>query len=715
MALVRKYQNNFTTGAISPGVYARVDLSKYANGCKRVVNGVVRAHGGISNRPGTLYVDTLPGPGLLFPFSYSVSDAYAMCFYDPNPNGAADRTAVLRVYRNGARVPINDENPDTYLEYATPYLPEELAKVKFVQSADVLFMVHPNHKPQMLTRSIDGDGRLQFTFEDMTFQPAIAAPTGLTATPKKFSDSSGTYYTTYTNYKVSAVSEKEEESLPSASAQAKTLSTWPVGSRVNLSWDPVPGAIRYEVYKESRGYYAYIGSSEETSFTDNNIEGDGSIGPMSSEDPFTGPGDYPGAIGIYQQRLVLGRTDNQPQTVWMTETGNFKSMAVAEPLRDDSAITATVDSRQMNEIRHFVPLRNVIMMTSGAEFLLSPGRNSDAITPTSVSFSLQSYWGCNDVPPIVSGVNILFCENSGRVVRDMKYAMADDAYTGEEVSILAEHLLESPVVDWAFQQSPFSTVWICLASGKLLTFTYMKEQEIWAWSEHESVNTSYNAVTGKYESVAAKFLSVAAIRERAADNVYFLTKRKDQYILEFQRRWDYGEPIEEAFYVDCGKTYRFNSATAELTGLDHLQGQKVVALADGSVVRGLTVNVDGTLTLPNAAEVVHIGLPYTTIIETLDPEIRAENGTTVGEPKNISHVTLYLRETRGLRVGPTERELVEVKFPPPEHWNEAPPLFTGMAKVVIKGHHRDEATIVFEQADPLPMTVLSVMTAINVG
>lgn len=700
MALVKKYQNNFTTGAISPGVYARVDLSKYANGCKRVVNGVVRAHGGISNRPGTLYVDELPGPGLLFPFSYSVSDAYVLALYDPTPSVSDNHTANMRVYRNGERLNSTD--------YQTPYLPSELDKVKFVQSADVMFMVHPNHKPQMLTRSIGDGGAVLFTFEDMTFQPQIAAPTGLTATPKKFSDPSGTYYTTYTNYKVAAVSEKEEESLPSASAQAKTLSTWPVGARVNLAWNPVAGAVRYEIYKESRGYYAYIGSSEDTSFTDNNIEGDGSIGPKSSEDPFTGPGDYPGAIGIYQQRLVLGRTDNQPQTVWMTETGNFKSLAVAEPLRDDSAINATVDSRQMNEIRHFVPLRNVIMMTSGAEFLLSPGRNSDAITPTSVSFSLQSYWGCNDVPPIVSGVNILFIENSGRVVRDMKYAMADDAYTGEEVSILAEHLLRSPVVDWAFQQSPFSTVWICLEDGTLLTFTYMKEQEIWAWSEHRSEG--------------AKFLSTASVRERAEDNVYFLTNRGTQYFVEFQKRWDYGQSIRDAFYVDCGKSYNFDSATATLTGLGHLRGKNVVALADGSVVRGLTVNNNGVVTLPNAAGKVQIGLPYVTLIETLDPEIRSEEGTTVGQQKNIPYVTMYLRETRGLRVGPTETELVEVKFPPPALYApsddpdaSAPPLFSGKTNVVIRGHHRDEATIVFEQADPLPMTVLSVMTAINVG
>lgn len=73
-------------------------------------------------------------------------------------------------------------------------------------------------------------------------------------------------------------------------------------------------------------------------------------------------------------------------------------MAVAQPLRDDSAITATVDSKQMNEIRHFIPLRDMLMLTSGAEFKMSAGNNSDAISPTSIAFDIQSYWGVSDVP-----------------------------------------------------------------------------------------------------------------------------------------------------------------------------------------------------------------------------------------------------------------------------------------------------------------------------
>ena len=684
MPSVKKYQNNFTTGVLTPAAYARVDLAKYASGCKRIVNGIVHAHGGISNRPGTYYVDTLPGAGILIPFTYSVEQAYALCFYD-NGNG---RTK-MRVYKEAA---------GSLAEVGTPFLPSELQDIKFVQSADTMFFVHPAHKPITLTRS----SHTKWEFKELEFFPAIASPTNLVAKSRGFDDPSGTYVETDVSYKVSAVNDREVESVPSESATTDILSTWVTGARVDLTWDAVPGAVRYEVYKNSRGYYAWVGSAETTKFTDDNIEGDSNMGPKENRDPFDSENNYPGAVGIYQQRLIFGRTNNEPQTVWATETGAFDSMAVSYPLRDDNAITATVDSKQMNEIRHFAVLRDVVMMTSGAEFHMSAGRNSDAITPTTIHFAPQSYWGCSNVPPIVSGDSILFVENSGKSVRDLTYEFTSDGYKGNNVTILAEHLLDSPVRDWAYQQSPWSTVWVCLESGKLLTFTYMRDQEIWAWSEHESEG--------------CQFLSVTSIREGAEDNVYFLTKRFGRHFIEYQERRKYGDSIETAFFVDCGLRYdNPGSPISHITGLEHLQGKTVTILADGSVVRDLTVGSDGSIDLPHPAGRISVGLGYRTLVETLDPEINSSGGTTLGMRKNVPYVNIQVRESRGLKVGPTEKRLAEIKFEPPVKWGAPPELFSGTLNVAIPGDHRDEASIVFVQSDPLPMTVLSVATEVSVG
>ena len=801
MATVRKHQNNFTTGAISPAVYSRTDLQKYGSGCKRIVNAVVHAHGGVSNRPGTLLVDELPGPGLLFPFTYSVSQTYVLAFFDPDPSDTGPHFSKMRILKGGGVV----TDPEGLVaEVETPYYPEDLAGLRFVQSADTMFIAHPKHPPKKLVRS---DHHV-WTFSDLVFVPAILPPTGITATLVGFGGDAVPGFSmmdevpTPVSYKVASVDSRGVESAPSA-ACVTTVWGWPRGGRVDLTWTAVAGATRYEVYKNVNGFYAWIGSADTTLFKDTNMHGDPGTGPKENRDPFTPPptptnlvlivgiadsndevrvsavspggvesaaseaavstkrmtsvrwnrvlraasynvyrridggawqykavpdpgtgttvntsllgtgwslgnppetgsGNYPGVVGIYQQRLVLGRTNGEPQTVWMSETGAFDSMAVATPLRADSSITATVDSRQMNEIRHFVPLRDVLMFTSGAEFLMSAGRNSDAITPTSISFNIQSYWGASEVPPVVSGSSVIFVGNSGLQVRDIRYQLNDDGYSGEDVSILASHLLDSPVVDWAYQQSPWSTIWICLASGKLLTFTYMREQEIWAWSEHESSG--------------GKFRSVSSIREGEEDYVYYLVERGGKYFVEFQNRRRQGEGLADAYFVDCGLRYDDpENPISHVTGLDHLAGEGVVALADGAVIRGLTVAQDGSVDLPEAAGKISIGLPYTTTVETLDPELRAEDGDTLGRKKVVPVVVFNVLETRGLYAGPTEDALVPVKFPPPALWGVAPGLYSGVLEVTIPGVHRTEASIVFQQQDPLPMTVLSVATQVGVG
>jgi hypothetical protein len=353
----------------------------------------------------------------------------------------------------------------------------------------------------------------------------------------------------------------------------------------------------------------------------------------------------------------------------------------------------------MNEIRHFIPLRDMLMLTSGAEFKIASGQNSGAVTPTSIRFDIQSYWGSSDVPPIVTGTSIIMAQNSGRVVRDLHYQLSEDGYSGNDVSILAEHLFTSPVRDWAFQQSPFSAVWTCLENGKLLTLTYMREQEIWAWSEHESSG--------------AKFRSVSVIREGDADATYFLAKRGDRFFVEYQVRRDFGDRLDEAFFVDCGLQYS-GKPIQRVTGMEHLAGQKISVLADGSVINGVSVGDDGSFVLPVPASSISAGLPYTMLLETVDPELQSDAGSVAGEKKNIVRVVLDVREAKGLRVGPTDDMLIAVKPEPPAVYGKPSELFTGEVAISLAGKHRTECSIVITQEDPLPATVLAATLWISV-
>ena len=228
----------------------------------------------------------------------------------------------------------------------------------------------------------------------------------------------------------------------------------------------------------------------------------------------------------------------------------------------------------------------------------------------------------------------------------------------------------------------------------------MREQEVWAWSEHESSG--------------GKFISVSSIREGEDDNVYFITQRFGKYFVEYQKRREYGDDMRDAFYVDCGLVYR-GKAIKHVTGLEHLAGQEIAVLADGAVVRGIIVNDDGSFDLPTAASFISAGLGYKTRVRTLDPDIKSESGTTLGMRRNVVRVAVQLRESRGLWIGADDNSMVELKFPSPDKWSEPPELFSGCIETAIPGKHREEADIVFEQRDPLPMTVLALATTVSIG
>lgn len=76
-------QTNFTAGEISPRLYGRIDLAKYANGAKRLVNAIVQPHGGAERRPGSRFVAPAKHGDRkvrLAPFSFNADQAYILEF-----------------------------------------------------------------------------------------------------------------------------------------------------------------------------------------------------------------------------------------------------------------------------------------------------------------------------------------------------------------------------------------------------------------------------------------------------------------------------------------------------------------------------------------------------------------------------------------------------------------------------------------------------------
>lgn len=152
-------QTGFSRGELAPSLYGKVDFAGYYTALKTCRNFIVRQYGGITNRPGTHLVTELydsSKAGVLIPFEFSAYQSYVLEFGD----------YVMRIMKDGGVV-VWPSGPSVGLpvEVVTPYPVAALPLLKYVQSADVMSLVHPNYPPQKLVRT---DHHLWTMSEDVT-------------------------------------------------------------------------------------------------------------------------------------------------------------------------------------------------------------------------------------------------------------------------------------------------------------------------------------------------------------------------------------------------------------------------------------------------------------------------------------------------------------------------------------------------------------------
>lgn len=696
MADFRAYQPSFTAGELSPALGARVDLTKYQSGLRTALNVFVHPHGGVSNRAGLQFVHEIKDSSKqarLIRFQFNTEQTYILEFGDK----------YIRIFRDGGLV-LTGAAP---YEVVTAYTAADVQDLVFVQEADVLYLCHVNHPVRKLGRLADNN----WTLTTVEFKPLINSPAGTPSVtkPGDTAGKSGYVATTY-RYRVSSVADSGEESLPSNAGSV--VNDLAIQGGINrVAWGAVTGAARYIVYRDDNGIFGYVGGTTGLSFDDENITPDLSDTPQTGRNPFNAAGSYPRCVTFIEQRLAFASTLNDPQAVWLSQSANYENFGVSSPAKASDAVTFRIRARQVNEIRSMISVRGLLLLTSGSEWIVTGGSTSDAISPSAIKLDNQGYRGAAKVQPIVVGNTVLFAQRLGGVVRDFSYDYTQDSYVGKDLTILARHLFKGREISaWDYAQAPDSVVWVVLDDGALVSLTYMKEQDVWAWTRHES-------------GADAVFEDVTVIEENGEDVPYFIIRRtingaQKRYIERLHSRAF--DAVEDAFFVDCGLTY-FGPPATTLNGLAHLEGQSVVALADGNVVRNLTVT-GGSVRLQNAASKIHIGLPVTAAIETLDLDVGQVQGlgTVQGRSKSVSEVTFRVENTRGIFTGPDDGErdsnvLVEYKQRRNENWNEAISLYTGDLTITPYWDWNTSGAMWVKQFDPLPMTILSIMPDVTLG
>ncbi len=487
---------------------------------------------------------------------------------------------------------------------------------------------------------------------------------------------------------------------PGGSADGAALSLTVAGGAITAATVTNPG---YGFHADAFPYAVVADSAGSGGIVNPVITDDGSSDPACST--------------YYLQRQVYAGTRSFPQTLWFSGVGAFNNMNVSQPTKDSDAITRALTSREVNEIRHLVPAgNNMLVMTSGAEWRCYPGASAPALTPGTCTTLPQTTYGCSHVPPIWDDNSLLFVQERGSRVRELRFDVLQDQYQSSDMSVLSQHLLydsgaQYTIQEWAFAEEPFRVIWCVRSDGTLLGFTYMKEHQVYAWHRHTTDGVVESVCSIPETDGAALLDAVYLIVNRTINGV------AHRYVERMVARQF--ATIADAWFVDCGLQYS-GAPVTQVTGLTHLIGKTVAMLGDGSVIPSAVVDNSGAVQLDGSYSKVTVGLPYTSDLETLNLELPA-GGTVQGQMKKIAQVTLRVKDARGITVGLNQAPstgsgqaaLAEVKQRSSETLGSVMQPFNGDWAVAIPSEWNRDGRLFVRQSYPLPVTILDLIPEVN--
>jgi hypothetical protein len=732
-------------------MYGRLDLFKYQTGVALARNFQVLPHGPLARRPGFKFIAEVKDSTQavkLIPFQFSATQTAILEFSDEfvrmqvggaslleaskvvvsivgstvtvtahgwatgndvfigtSPtNGRFHRITVTgadtftTADRWGAATTASGTTASRAYTLAVPYQAADLFALRYAQDSDVLTITHPAYAASDLERL----GATNWTLTSISFAPSVAVPTGV-----------GVVATIGTagnqnpqSYCVTVLdTDGVTESLPSA--DVSTSNNLTVSGNFNTITANSTAGRRYNFYKLRGGAFGYIGqvvaSGATVSIVDDNVLADTSKTPP--EDIYTlntGAGEYPAAVTYHEQRRWFAGTTNEPQTVWATRNGTQSNLTSSVPSQDDDGLKFRIAARQQNAIQHLVPLQDLAVLTVGGEFRVYAD-NAPAITPTSLTPKAQGFSGSNGVQPAVTSGSILYVQNQGSHVRELAFKWENNAFVSIDISIMAPHLFDGfTVVDMAYSRMPVPTLWAVRSDGVLIGMTYVPEQQVYAWHQHNTLGF---------------FESCAVVAEGSEDVLYVIVRRtvngrSVRYIERLQSRIFTDQA--DAFYVDSGLTYD-GAPVSSLSGLWHLEGQIVQVLADGAVHPPRVVAA-GSITLDSAYSVVHVGLGYVSDAMTLPAAFDGAPAGGQGRTKNVNGVAMRVTQTSIVKAGPTFNDLVENDTRAVSDDYDSPPaLRTGELRFDIAPDWNSDGSICVRQDLPLPLTLLSMAVDAAVG
>ncbi len=412
---------------------------------------------------------------------------------------------------------------------------------------------------------------------------------------------------------------------------------------------------------------------------------------------------YPSAVAFFEERVVYGFTNSDQQNIWLSETGKFEDFEAGLNDADSFALTLPTANRG----RWLGSLETLAAGTTGDEWRIRATTLDAALTPTNFDIKTQTKWGSADMQSLEVNEAILFIDFVARKVREYTFSDAKQKYVSPDLTALAEDITSGGITSAAVQTRPDSIVWFTIANNPyLISMTYEREQGVVALANHplggDGIVESVCVTPGTSEDV------ITLTVQRTIEN------NTVRFIEEMQPR-DWGSNDANAYFVDAGIIDTNGNTT--ITGLGHLEGETVSVLSDGAVLGDEVVSGE-QITIDNAADIVHVGLPSTYQVSPMRLDITTPKGTTHGSVKQISEIVISFFKTGGARYG-DGTDTHDIDWRTTEPYGTPPALYTGdiprdgEGGLDFGGGFSTEDNIVISGSKPLPCTVRAIIARIE--
>lgn len=407
---------------------------------------------------------------------------------------------------------------------------------------------------------------------------------------------------------------------------------------------------------------------------------------------------YPRVCTFYQDRFILASSNQYPNYIWFSRTGDYSNFGVEKvggTITDDSAITLPVINRKMYDIRHLIPANDLLILTSGNEWIID---GSKTITPTNCNLRTQTQRGASECEPQYIGNRCVYVQARGCVVRDLGYSYESDNYTGADLTLFVKHLTKyRNFITSAYAQDPDSIVYYVTDDGNIDCLTYIPEQKVYAWSHFTT--------KGKYKYAES-------VAEGEQDSLYVIVERdfKSGTVMCIERF----EPMYNAdnnnVYMDC---YIRQTSTENISTITvpHLIGEDVQIVVNGrerpikEVPPTAIINIDGE------AQSVAVGINYTTRLRIPSIEMQIQDGTLQGRQLTMSRLSMNILNSFGGKIGRNFNHMDDISLPPLK-------LYSGDKVCILPkfdGVYSTDASVCILHEKPYPFNLLSVTREIEIG